>query len=326
MLEHPSTRGQSRQTRPHRLKIPYSRSSPRTGKWHNEVILYAMSKENITTTQPVAPYQGGKLHLARRICAIIDADNHTTYAEAFVGMGGIFLRRKARPKAEIINDVNREISTLFRILDRHYPQFIDTLKFQISTRADFERLKAVDPDTLTDLERAARFLYLQSTSFGGVPRHNSFGVSPTVPAQFNLMTLIPKLEDLHSRLAGVTIECLNYKDFISRYDRAGTFFYLDPPYFGCENNYGKGLFAREDFESMAAILTGLKGRFLMSINDVPQIRETFTAFHIRQVTTTYTVSQKSLGKGQNKELLISNFEWDDAISQSRPDAQQELAL
>ena len=58
---------------------------------------------------------------------------------------------------------------------------------------------------------------------------------------------------------------------------------------------------------MAAILAALKGRFLMSINDVPQIRETFADFNIKEVTTTYSVSMKSLGKGQNKELLVSNF-------------------
>lgn len=76
-------------------------------------------------------------------------------------MGGIFLRRQTRPRAEVINDRGRDIANLFRILQRHYPQFLDCLRFQLTTRAEFERLVAVDPDTLTDLERAARFLYLQ---------------------------------------------------------------------------------------------------------------------------------------------------------------------
>ncbi len=73
-------------------------------------------------------------------------------------MGGVFLRREMRPRAEVINDLSRDVSTLFRILQRHYPQFIETLRFQLTTRPEFERLGATDPDTLTDLERAARFL------------------------------------------------------------------------------------------------------------------------------------------------------------------------
>ncbi len=68
-----------------------------------------MSKTVISQTRPVAPYLGGKRNLAKRICTIIDADQHSTYAEPFVGMGGIFLRRTSRPKAEFINDAGRDV-------------------------------------------------------------------------------------------------------------------------------------------------------------------------------------------------------------------------
>ena len=196
----------------------------------------------ITPTAPVAPWMGGKRNLARRICAIIDATPCVTYAEPFVGMGGIFLRRQTRPRAEVINDRGRDIATLFRILQRHYVQFLDVLKFGLTTRAEFERLARVEPDTLTDLERAARFLYLQRTAFGGKVSGRSFGVARERPARFNLTTLEPMLEDLHSRLAGVVIECLDWSDFIPRYDSAETLFYLDPPYWGCEDDYGKAMF------------------------------------------------------------------------------------
>jgi len=116
---------------------------------------------------PVAPWLGGKRNLAKRITAILDATSHSTYAEPFVGMGGIFLRRSMRPKSEVINDLGRDIANLFRILQRHYPQFLDCLRFQLTTRTEFERLVATRPETLTDLERAAPFLYLQRTAFGG---------------------------------------------------------------------------------------------------------------------------------------------------------------
>ena len=228
---------------------------------------------------------------------------HSTYAEPLVGLGGIFLRRTSRPRAEAINDISRDIATLFRILQRHYPQFLDVLKFQLTTRTEFNRLVDTNPDTLTDLERAARFLYLQRTAFGGKVSGRNFGVSRDRPARFNLTTLEPMLEDLHARLSGVVIECLPWADFLRRYDGPGTLFYLDPPYWGCEDMYGKAVFARADFARLAAALSGLQGRFILSINDVPAIRETFAGFDIETVETTYTISNGA-AQGGRKELLI----------------------
>jgi DNA adenine methylase len=122
-----------------------------------------MERDNLTPVAPVlpvAPWLGGKRNLAKRLTAVIDRVPHKTYCEPFVGMGGIFLRRKMRPRAEVINDYGRDVSNLFRILQRHYPQFLEVLRFQLTTRAEFNRLVDTDPNTLTDLERAARFLYL----------------------------------------------------------------------------------------------------------------------------------------------------------------------
>lgn len=254
---------------------------------------------------PVAPWLGGKRNLARRITALIDADRHSTYCEPFVGMGGIFLRRARRPAAEVINDRGQDVANLFRILQRHYVAFLDMLRFQLTVRAEFNRLVATDPATLTDLERAARFLYLQRTAFGGKVSGRNFGVSKDRPGRFNLTTLEPMLEDLHSRLAGVVIECLDYQDVIRRYDGSGTFFYLDPPYWGCETDYGKAMFDVADFERLARQLAGIGGRFLLSINDVPEIRDLFAWAQIAEVTTSYTIGNHSDRGARRSELLIS---------------------
>lgn len=257
----------------------------------------------VAPVAPVAPWIGGKRNLAKRICAILDGIPCTTYCEPFVGMGGIFLRRTSRPRAEVINDAGRDIANLFRILQRHYPQFLETLRFQLTTRVEFNRLVDTRPETLTDLERAARFLYLQRTAFGGKVSGRNFGVAKDRPGRFNLSTLEPMLEDLHGRLAGVVIECLDFEEFIRRYDGPGTFFYLDPPYWGSEGDYGKALFSRDDFQRLSGQLAKIKGGFLMSINDVPAIRDLFSWARVEEVTTSYSVA----GRGQNMaaaELLI----------------------
>lgn len=264
------------------------------------------SIQEIEPIDPVAPYLGGKRNLAKRLIGRIEAIPHDTYAEPFVGMGGVFLRRRQRPRAEVINDLNREVATFFRILQRHYVQFMDTIKFGITTRAEFLRLVDTDPGTLTDLERAARFLYLQRTAFGGKVSGRNFGVSPDRSGRFDITKLAPMLEDLHSRLSGVVIECLPFEDFIRRYDRPGTLFYLDPPYWGCEADYGKDMFSRADFERLAGLLEAISGRFLLSLNDTPGVRETFSMFDIEAVETTYTVGRKKESRGKVGEVIISN--------------------
>jgi DNA adenine methylase len=184
---------------------------------------------DVEPVQPVAAWLGGKRALASRLTQLISETPHRLYAEPFVGMGGVFFRRRQAPKAEVINDRNGDIANLFRILQRHYPQFMDTLKFQITSRREFERLKASDPMTLTDLERAARLLYLQRLAFGGKAAGQNFGVSAGRPGNFNLTRLAPLLEDVHERLSGVVIENLYWLDFIDGYDRPDMLFYLDPP-------------------------------------------------------------------------------------------------
>lgn len=252
---------------------------------------------------PIAPYIGGKRNLARRVCQAIEAIAHTGYAEPFVGMGGVFLRRRQAPPVEVINDLSRDVATLFRILQRHYVPFLEMLRFQLTSRAEFERLIATDAATLTDLERAARFLYLQRTAFGGKVSGRNFGVSADRPGRFDITRLGPMLEAVHERLAPVTIECLPWADFLRRYDRPGMLFYLDPPYWGSEDDYGRELFARDDFAVLAAALRTLRGRFLLSINDVPEIRRLFSWAQLEEVETTYTLAGGKSAR-RARELFI----------------------
>lgn len=262
---------------------------------------------NVKQVKPVAPYLGGKSKLAAEIVRIINQTAHSTYAECFVGMGGVFFRREYRPKAEVINDYSRDVATLFRVLEHHYVSFMDELKWKLTSRAEFEKLLSAEAESLTDMQRAARFLYLQRTAFGGKIYGRNFGVTPQGSARFDVTKLGAMLEDVHERLAGVTVECLDYKEFIRRYDHAECLFYLDPPYFGCEEDYGKNMFSREEFNTIAELLKGIKGRFIMSINDTPEIREIFKDFHLSEVGVTYTVAG---GANQDRfgELIIMNYE------------------
>jgi DNA adenine methylase len=256
----------------------------------------------VPKTNPPAPWIGGKRLLSGQIIELIEGVSHRSYIEPFFGMGGVFFRRTRVPKAEVINDKSGEVFNFFRILQRHYPQLMDILKFQLASRQEFERLRASDPCGLTDLERAARFIYLQKLSFAGRVRGQSFGVSKNSPSRFNVSNLSTALQSVHERLAGVIVENLDWLEVLKRYDNASALFYLDPPYHGHEDEYGAGMFGSHQFEMLASQLARLKGRFILSVNDDPFIRTTFSDFSMRELDVDYTVSK--FRRLRRKELLF----------------------
>lgn len=249
----------------------------------------------------LAPWAGGKRALAARLLERIDRIPHHCYAEPFVGMGGVFFRRRRAAPCEVLNDINEDVVNLFRVAKRHPSALLAELRLQLFSRAEFERLYSTDPAGLTDIERAARFFFLQRACFGGIPGARIFQPTPYRNRALSPAALRRQLVATARRLARVTIERLPYQEFISRYDRPTTLFYLDPPYWGHETLYGKGVFERADFERLSERLRGLRGRFILSLNDVAQVRRLFAWASIDVVPVTY----KLRGTKRTRELIIT---------------------
>ena len=255
----------------------------------------------ISCRPPLAGWMGGKRLLSKRITERIPP--HTCYVEPFCGAAWV-LFSKPESKVEVINDINKEVITLYRCLQWHLEEFVRYFKWVLVARDEFARLKAANPDTLTDIQRAARFYYLQQACFGGRITNPSFGYTATRASKLNLLRIEEYLSAAHLRLARVYVECLPYAEVIRRYDGPDTFFYIDPPYWDCEDYYGAGIFGREDFTALAIHLAGVQGRFLLSLNDTLGVREVFKDFAIEAVQTKYTCSN-----GKNvpaSEVLIRN--------------------
>jgi DNA adenine methylase len=164
-------------------------------------------------------------------------------------------------------------------------------------------LKATDPVTLTDIQRAARHLYLLKNSYAGLIRNLNYKVNTMHAPGLNLERLPEIIEETHRRLARVQLECLPYEQVLKRFDRPWTLFYLDPPYFGLKL-YRHNL-KTADFEKMAERLQGLKAKLVLSLNDVPEVHRIFRAFKFREIDLFYT-AQKTAGR-RYKEVLITNF-------------------
>jgi DNA adenine methylase len=245
-------------------------------------------------------YIGGKNRAALRILPLIP--QHICYTEPFLGGGQVFFR-KARSDVEVINDLSKDVVIFFRICQNHYEELTRYLKFMVVSRAWFELLQRTDPETLTDIQRAARFLFLQKTSYAGRVVRQNFRYSSLQIPNFRPDKIPDILQQTHERLVGVQIECLPYERIFEKYDRSTTFHFLDPPYW--QRTLYQFNFSRQDFEKLSERLRRLKGKFLMTLDDHPEVRRIFHSFQINPFQMTYS-SQRKAGR-RYQELFISNY-------------------
>lgn len=250
----------------------------------------------------IIPWIGGKRRLASRILPLFPP--HTCYVEPFAGGAALFFLKEPS-KVEVLNDINLDLVTLYRVVQHHLEEFLRQFKWALTSRKMYDWLQDTPPETLTDIQRAARFYYLQRLSFGGKVRGQSFGTATTSPARLNLMRIEEELSEAHIRLSRVFVEHLSWHDCIERYDREHTFFYCDPPYWGTEG-YGVE-FGLEQYALIAEKARTIKGKMLISVNDIPEMRKAFKGLKLTGLKIDYSLGSKSGKAAAREELLIRNF-------------------
>lgn len=249
---------------------------------------------------PIIPWIGGKRRLAKHIIPMFP--EHTCYVEPFAGAAALYFL-KAPVDAEVLNDVNGELVNLYRVVKHHLEEFTRQFKWALTSREIYKWLQITPEETLTDIQRAARFFYLQKLSFGGKVDGQTFGTATTSGPRLNLLRLEEDLSQAHLRLSQTFIEHLDWQACISKYDRPHTLFYCDPPYWGTEG-YGVD-FGIEQYAHMAELAKTIKGKMLISVNDIPSMREAFDGLYMESLPISYTVGG---GKGSKAaELVIRNW-------------------
>lgn len=250
---------------------------------------------------PIVPWIGGKRRLAKHILPLFPA--HTCYVEPFCGAAALYFL-KVPSKTEVINDINGELVNLYRVVKHHLEEFVRQFKWALVSRQIYKWLQDTPEETLTDIQRAARFYYLQKQAFGGKVADHTFGTSTTSAPRFNLLRIEEELSMAHLRLSRTLIEHLDWHQCIERYDRPHTLFYCDPPYWGTEG-YGVD-FPIGNYIRMAALARSIRGKMIISVNDIPEMRQAFKGLNIQSVDISYNL--KVTGKATlRKELVICNF-------------------
>lgn len=247
---------------------------------------------------------GGKSQLARTIIEMMP--EHKAYVEVFGGAGWVLFKKTAS-NSEVINDINDDLINLYRILKFHFDAFLQEFEHQLFSRTTFNEMKKNDRG-LTDIQRAAKFYYLLRAAFG-CQLDGSFSYSRDRKSRLKLGNeLRSHLSSIHDRLQHVTIENSSYDYIIQRMDGPDTLFYLDPPYWDCENVYGKGIWSKQDFYDLKKKLDHIQGKFILSLNDTPEVRELFKDYKITHKKIRWSVNSKAAAAEHNgNELIIYNF-------------------
>ncbi len=247
------------------------------------------------------PYIGGKNRLAKQIIDIFP--KHKTYVEGFAGGAQVLMRKEPSP-VEILNDAYGEVVNFFRICQSYHEELLRYLRFCLPGRQWFALFKAQNPEALTDIQRAARFFYLQKNAYAGLVCNQNYRFSVTQPSGFNPEALPELIAKTHERLARVQIECLPYEEVLKKYDRTETLFYLDPPYWN--RKYYRFNFTEADFVKLEERLRKLQGKFILSLDDRPEVRKLFHRFALKEIDLHYT-SQKEAGRRYPPRRLCSCF-------------------
>lgn len=247
-------------------------------------------------------YVGGKSRLAGQIVGMIP--EHRTYCEVCAGAAWVFFRRPEPSKVEVINDLDGDLVAFYRVVRHHPEEFLKQFKMLLISREWFEDWKRQqEAGGLTDIQRAARYYYLQRLCFGGKVRGRTFGVSPQSMPRLNLLRIEEEISAVHLRLSRVCVENLTWEDFLPRYDRSQTFFFIDPPYYRSPQ-YAHN-FKDEDFQRLADALASIKGRFLLTVSDCQEMRNIFKEFSIKPVSLSYSVAEQ--GGKIGRELIVTNY-------------------
>jgi len=262
--------------------------------------------------------------------------NYGRFIDVFGGSGSVLLGKPTIDSFEVYNDFDRNLVNLFRCMKDRTMATIRELGFcHLNSREDFiairrffdherfndrylteelllteimlpplegaelkELRKRITEDH--DVRRAAMFLKLLRNSYSSGGK--SFASQP-----FDIRKLFGLIQELESRMANVVVENQDFETLIRHYDRPDAFFYLDPPYYSTEDMYEAG-FGNEDHIRLRDILGNIKGRFLLSYNDCPEIRGLYEGFSLFDFSRIHSMAQRYEAGKEFKELLIANYD------------------
>ena len=247
---------------------------------------------------------GGKKALRDEILARFPR-NYKRYIEVFGGAGWVLFHKPPGNDFEVFNDFNGNLVNLYRCVREQPEALRDELRYMLNSRLDFEYMKGMlhSQAVLPDVRRAAYYYALIRYSYAA-------GTSTFGSQSHAMWNNFPLIESAAGRLQKVVIENKDCVKLIRQYDRPESFFYCDPPYYNADQYYEAVSTDGFDHAGLADTLLGIKGKFLLSYNDCPEIRALYDrpGIVIEGISRLSNIAQRYENGKQYPELLISNYD------------------
>jgi len=264
--------------------------------------------------RPFLKWAGGKRGMMAQINAYVPK-SFTRFAEPFVGAGAMFFH--LCPKVAILNDLNSELMTTYRVVRDQPEKLLTALSKHVYESDYFYKVRELNPDELSAVELAARMIYLNRVGFNGLYRVNSKGKF-NVP--FGKYTN-PKIADPERIMAcsnvlkGVILENLCFTDFPWDMFGEGDFVFMDPPYVPLTKSsdftaYTKGGFGHDKQVALAEIYKGLakRGVKVMLTNSGTEIVESlYSDFRIIECSMPRNINSVVAGRNDVTEYLVLSY-------------------
>lgn len=247
---------------------------------------------------------GGKKALRDEILARFPR-NYKRYIEVFGGAGWVLFHKPPGNDCEVFNDFNGNLVNLYRCVREQPEALRNELRYMLNSRLDFEYMKGMlhSQAVLPDVRRAAYYYALIRYSYAAGT--STFGSQPHA-----MWNNFPLIESAAGRLQKVVIENKDCVKLIRQYDRPESFFYCDPPYYNADQYYEAVSSDGFDHAGLADALLGIKGKFLLSYNDCPEIRALYDrpGIVVEGISRLSNIAQRYENGKQYPELLISNYD------------------
>jgi DNA adenine methylase len=232
---------------------------------------------------------GSKKPISQKIRNMIPP--HKIYVEPFVGSGAIYWDKNPSDK-EVLNDLDKQLMNNYKLLKRTKSgNFRTDLDSVDKIQKYVNKVYKTDADRLLKAVAVSCGTFVTGSGKGGIYRKS------------NPYNKLKNINEYQERMKNTTLLSQDYKTVIKNYDGPDTFFFLDPPYEKSTVLYKHGGF---DFKRLKDTLTGIKGKFLLTLNDSSYIRDLFSNFKIMGITVKGR-GNKGVGMGSRKELIIKNY-------------------
>ena len=276
--------------------------------------------EYIAHAAPVVKWVGGKRQLLPQILPLIPK-RMTAYCEPFLGGGAVLFA--LQPRRALVNDLNQDLITVYRVIREDADALIDHLSRHENTPEYFYRIRDLDRDkdayaALSDVEKASRLLYLNKTCYNGLFRVNASGAFNSPYGHYRRPNIVNEQTirgvSRYFNTCDITFFSGDFAAVLEQVPKGG-FVYLDPPYDPVSDTasftgYNKGGFGREEqvrLKECCDALTARGVKFLLSNSATPFIRELYGSYRVSIVQARRAVNSVASRRGAIEEVLVRNY-------------------